>query len=57
MIIEDSESEDEDCCEICSASDDRVLRICRGCGLKYHHMCQVADEDGKVCNECFELDC
>ena len=29
-----------------------VLRSCQKCGSKYHHMCQVQDEQGRFCNAC-----
>ena len=40
-------------CQICGLKDARILRTCRNCSKKYHHMCQLNDEDGKLCNACF----
>ena len=44
-----------ECCFICKVSDHRILRQCRMCGRHYHHMCQVEDEDGRMCNLCFSV--
>ena len=30
-----------------------ILRTCAACQHVYHHMCQVADETGCLCNDCF----
>ena len=40
-------------CLSCGRSDGPILRTCRMCHRHYHHMCQVDDEDGRVCNDCF----
>ena len=42
------------CCFVCGMSDHRVLRTCKACQKQYHHMCQVADEEGRLCNACHD---
>ena len=39
-------------CFVCHVRDIRILRQCKACGRRYHHCCQVKDEDGKYCDEC-----
>ena len=33
-----------------------VLRTCQSCSVRYHHMCQVMDEKGRLCDACFAGD-
>ena len=32
-----------------------ILRICKSCHERYHHMCQLEDEEGRLCNDCCRL--
>ena len=41
-------------CAVCHLSDQRILRSCFVCSMKFHHMCQNLDEEGKKCNSCFK---
>ena len=40
-------------CQICLQADARACRVCRVCSKQHHHICQVEDEDGKKCDDCF----
>ena len=42
------------CCQ-CGKPSPPMLRSCRRCSSRYHHMCQTADEDGKLCDTCCHL--
>ena len=50
-----STSRKADVCLECGKPSPPVLRVCKGCGLRYHHMCQSSDEDGKLCNSCYHF--
>ena len=44
----------ENVCFSCGVGDQRVLRVCKGCHRRYHHMCQNDDDEtGHFCNRCF----
>ena len=48
-----ADSSGQPVCEFCLNTDPHlVLRTCRYCGIRYHHMCQLVDESGKRCNKC-----
>ena len=43
-------------CMFCPNTNPSLLvRICRSCGVGYHHMCQSLDEDGRLCNACAQV--
>ena len=40
-------------CLQCARAEPPLLRVCKTCKRRYHHMCQSMDEEGHLCDHCF----
>ena len=40
-------------CLQCARAEPPLLRVCKTCERRYHHMCQSMDEEGRLCDHCF----